>query len=69
MGISKAQAEQDKWLIDKINWFYSENPDEMLTTEDIVVKFGGNESSVTRIVNQMAKQGFVRVVKMVMRAE
>lgn len=69
MGISKAQAEQDKWLIDKINWFYAENPDEMLTTEDIVVKFGGTESSVTRIVNQMAKQGFVRVVKMVMRAE
>ncbi len=69
MAISKLQAEQDKWLIDKINWFYSENPDEMLTTEDIVTKFGGSESSVTRVVNQMARQGFVRVVRMVMRGE
>ena len=49
----------------KIRAFFEANPDEMLTYDDMIVKFGTTRKRAIRAVGQVSRQGLASTVVMI----
>ena len=49
----------------KIRNFFAQNPDEMLTYEDVVIKFGITRKQAIRAVGQLSREGRASTVVMI----
>lgn len=52
----------------KLREFFERNPDEMLTYEDIAIKFDASEVTIKGTLENLRKQGIVRTERVVMAA-